>query len=138
MSNSHNVFYWCHGNIQNLFFKVILFIYFIFGCAWSSLLCTLFSSCGEWGLLSIFCSWTYHCGGFPCCGAWPLECVSFSSCGSWVLEHRLVVVMLALICSMACGILPDQGSNPCILHWQADSLPLSYQKNPHSFKIMYM
>ena len=27
-------------------------------------------------------------------------------------------------CSAACGILPDQGSNPCPLHWQADSQPL--------------
>ena len=26
---------------------------------------------------------------------------------------------------MACGL--DQGSNPCLLHWQADSLPLSHQ-----------
>ena len=24
-------------------------------------------------------------------------------------------------CSAACGILPDQGSNPCSLYWQADS-----------------
>ena len=26
-----------------------------------------------------------------------------------------------LSCSVACGIFPDQGSNPCSLHWQADS-----------------
>ena len=25
----------------------------------------------------------------------------------------------------ACGIFPNQGSNPCLLHWQADSLSLS-------------
>ena len=24
-------------------------------------------------------------------------------------------------CSTACGIFPDRGSNPCPLHWQADS-----------------
>ena len=28
---------------------------------------------------------------------------------------------------MACGILPDQGSNPCPLHWQADSQRLRHQ-----------
>ena len=28
------------------------------------------------------------------------------------------------------GIFPTQGSNPCLLHWQADSLPLSYQGSP--------
>ena len=26
-----------------------------------------------------------------------------------------------LSCSMACGIFPDQGSNPSPLHWQVDS-----------------
>ena len=29
--------------------------------------------------------------------------------------------------SAACGIFPDQGSNPCPLHWQADSQPLCHQ-----------
>ena len=29
--------------------------------------------------------------------------------------------------SAACGILPVQGSNPCPLHWQADSQPLRHQ-----------
>ena len=29
--------------------------------------------------------------------------------------------------SAACGIFPDQGSNPCLLHWQADSQPLRHQ-----------
>ena len=32
-----------------------------------------------------------------------------------------VVVAHGLSCSVACGILPDQGSNPCPLNWQADS-----------------
>ena len=30
----------------------------------------------------------------------------------------------------ACGIFPDQGSNPCPLHWQADSQPLRHQGSP--------
>ena len=34
-------------------------------------------------------------------------------------------------CSVACGTLLDQGSNPCLWHWQADSLPLSHQGSPH-------
>ena len=33
-------------------------------------------------------------------------------------------------CSAACGIFPDQGSNPCPLHWQADSQPLCHQGSP--------
>ena len=35
-----------------------------------------------------------------------------------------------LSCSGACGIFPYQGSNPCLLYWQADSLPLSHQGSP--------
>ena len=30
----------------------------------------------------------------------------------------------------ACGIFPDQGLNPCLLHWQADSHPLDHEGNP--------
>ena len=41
----------------------------------------------------------------------------FSGCGT----RASVVVVHGLSCSMACGIFPDQGSNPCLLHWQADS-----------------
>ena len=41
-----------------------------------------------------------------------------------------VVVAHGPICSAACGILPDQGSNPCPLHWQADSQPLRHQGSP--------
>ena len=33
-------------------------------------------------------------------------------------------------CSAACGILPDQGSNPCPLHWQADPQQLCHQGSP--------
>ena len=46
--------------------------------------------------------------------------------GSVVVVRRLqsagsVVVAHGLSCSPACGIFPDQGSNPCPLHWQVDS-----------------
>ena len=46
--------------------------------------------------------------------------------GSVVVARRLqstgsVVVVRGLRCSAACRIFPDQGSNPCPLHWQADS-----------------
>ena len=41
-----------------------------------------------------------------------------------------VVVAHGPSCSVACGILPDQGSNPCPLHWQADSQPLRHQGSP--------
>ena len=41
-----------------------------------------------------------------------------------------VVVAHGPSCFAACGIFPDQGSNPCPLHWQADSQPLSHQGSP--------
>ena len=56
----------------------------------------------------------------------------FSSCGSWSLEHSSIVGVHGLSCSEACGIFLDQGSNPCLLHWQVDSLPLSHQGNPEA------
>ena len=46
-----------------------------------------------------------------------LQCAGFSCCGAWAS----VVVAHWLSCSVACGIFPDQGSNPCPLHWQEDS-----------------
>ena len=36
-------------------------------------------------------------------------------------------------CSAACGILPDQGSNPRPLRWQADSQPPRHQGSPTFF-----
>ena len=41
-----------------------------------------------------------------------------------------VVVAHGPSCSVACGIFPDQGSNPRPLHWQADSQPLRHQGSP--------
>ena len=37
--------------------------------------------------------------------------------------------------SAACGIFPDQGSNPCPLHWQADSQPLRHQGSPYNIDL---
>ena len=57
--------------------------------------------------------------------SWPLLLRSRGSrrAGSVVVAH-------GLSCSAACGIFPDQGSNPCPLHWQADSQPLRHQGSP--------
>ena len=66
----------------------------------------------------------------PCMGlslSWPLLLRSTGSrcAGSVVVAHGPK-------CSAACGILPDQGSNACSLHWQADSQPLCHQGSPYS------
>ena len=76
-----------------------------------------FSSCGKWGPLFI-----------TVCG--PLTIAAPP-----VAEHRLQTRRLSRCGSRAqllCGMwdLPRPGSNPCPLHWQADSQPLHYQGSP--------
>ena len=61
-----------------------------------------------------------------------VECTGFSL--QWLLLLLLqstgsTVVVHGLSCSIGCGIFLDQGSNPCLLHWQADSLLLSHQES---------
>ena len=58
--------------------------------------------------------------------SWPLLLRSTGS-------RRAVSVVVAHgpSYSAACGIFPDQGSNPCALHWQADSQRLCHQGSPH-------
>ena len=41
-----------------------------------------------------------------------------------------IVVVQEFSCSATCGIFLGQGLNWCLLHWQADSLPLSHQGGP--------
>ena len=65
------------------------FFFLIFGCAGSSLLSGLFSSCGKQGLCYSCSVRVSHCSGFSCCRAWALGPLGFRSCGSWALEHRL-------------------------------------------------
>ena len=68
----------------------------------------------------------------------PDRCSSFSllavlglrSYGSQALSTSSIIAAHGLSCSGACGIFLDQGSNPCLLCWQADSFPLSHQESP--------
>ena len=102
-----------------LFFFFNKFIYlFIFGCVGSSFLCKGFPlAAASRGHSS---SW---CVGLSL--SWPLLLQSTSSrrTGSVVVAH-------GPSCSAARGIVPDQGSNLCPLHWQADSQPLHQQGSP--------
>ena len=45
--------------------------------------------------------------------------------------YSSVAVVCGLSCFAACGLFTDQGLNPCLLPWQADSLPLSHQGRLH-------
>ena len=93
---------WVFLLFKNLSIYLFLAVLDLCCCAWA------FSSCGEPGYSSLQRQ-ASHCGGFSCCGARAL--------GTWAS----VVVAYGLSCSVARGTFSDQGLNPCLLHWQADS-----------------
>ena len=102
----------------------LLILLFMSGCAGSSLLPRPFWSRGDRGLFSKCSAWASHYAGFSY-RAQALGWGTFRSCGSPAPKPRLDS------CSMACGIFPDQGSNPCLLDGQVNSSPLSHQKSPY-------
>ena len=57
----------------------------------------------------------------------PMDCSlpGSSLCG---ISQAGILEWVAI--SFSRGIIPSQGSNPCLLHWQVDSLLLSLQENP--------
>ena len=73
-----------------------------------------FSSCGERGHSSS------RCAGLSLSRPLLLRSTGSRRAGSVVVAHGPSR-------SAACGIFPDQGSNPCPLHWQKDSQPLRHQ-----------
>ena len=94
------------------------------------------SGCGERGLLSSSSAEFSHCSASHAAAHGLL-----STQVSVVVAPRLwragsVVVAQGLSCSKACGIFPDQGSNPCPLHCQADSCPL-YHQGSSEFPVLW-
>ena len=81
-----------------LFKKLVLFYFFIFGCAGSSLLYGFFSRRGERGLLSSCGARASHCGGFFVAERGGLSARGLHSCSSWELEYRLRAVRASLRC----------------------------------------
>ena len=116
----------CHQGSSSVIFIIIIFLFvFIFGCAWSSLLPRVFSLAamreGSYSSCSVQAS---HSGDFSHCGAWApgsqasgAGAPGFSGATPRLQSTGSVVVVHELSCSEACGIFPDQGSNPCLLHW---------------------
>ena len=64
-----------------------------------------------------------RCAGLSLSRPLPLWSTGSRRAGSVVVAHGPSR-------STACGIFPDQGSNLCPLHWQADSQPLRHQGSP--------
>ena len=97
-------------------FKFYLFIYF-----W---LCWVFVSVQG---LSLVAASGGHSSSW-CTGLSLLRPLLLPSTGS--RRAGSVIVAHGPSCSAARGIFPDQGLNPCPLHWQTDSQPLRHQGSP--------
>ena len=104
-----------------LFSPNFFLMYFIYLFIW---LCWVFVSVRG---LSLVAASRGHsssrCAGLSLSWSLLLQSTGSRRAGSVVVAH-------GPSCSMACGIFPDQGSNPCPLHWQADSQPLHHQGSP--------
>ena len=101
-----------------LFFFLNKFIYLFLAVFWVIV--------SVWGLSLVLASGGHsssRCAGLSL--SWPLLLRSTGSrrAGSVIVAH-------GPSCSAACGIFPDQGSNPYPLHWQADSQPLRHHGSP--------
>ena len=125
MTDSRSIHLTANNSILFLFFFFYNFIY-LFIYFW---LCWVFVSVR--GLSPVVAS-----GGHS-----SSRCVGLSLSRPLVVEHGSrragsVVVAHGLSCSAACGIFPDQGSNPCPLHRQADSQQLRHQGSPILFLFM--
>ena len=97
----------------------LIYLLFIFSCVGSSFLCEGFLQLWQVGA-------ALHRGvRTPHYRSLLLRSTGSRRAGSVVVSH-------GPSCSAACGIFPDQGSNPCPLHWQADSQPLRHQGSPWS------
>ena len=97
--------------VFNLFIYLFLAVLGLHFCA------RAFSSCGKRGPLFIAVRG-------------PLTIVASLVGSTGSRRAGSVVVAHGPSSSVACGIFPDQGSNPYPLHWQADSQPLCHQGSP--------
>ena len=99
----------------------------------------VFCCCDEGGRSSCSAP-ASHCSGFSgckhrLCRLWACGPHQLRPMDSEVTAHQFwstdsVVVAHQHSSSVAHGVLPRQGPNPCLLHWQADRLPLSLQGSP--------
>ena len=71
-----------------------------------------------------------------CVYAWMLNCVWLCATSRTVAHQAPLSMELSRqeywsgLSFPSPGIFPTQGSNLCLLHWQAHSLPLSHQRSP--------
>ena len=107
-----------------LLFLFLKFVYLFIIYFWLCWVCV-----SVWGLSLVAASGGHsssRCVGLSLSRPLLLQSTGSRLTGSVVVAH-------GPSCSAACGIFPDQGSNPCPLHWQADSQPLRHQGSPIPF-----
>ena len=98
-------------------------------CMWTLLSNPSFQPCNEfirYGLIVCVCSIAQSCPTL--CN--PMDCGLPDSSVHGMSQAR---ILEWVVISLLQGIFPTQGSNPhflSLLHWQADSLPLSHQGSP--------
>ena len=105
-----------------LFYLFIFLFIYLFIYLW---LCWVFIS--VWGLSLVVASGGHsssRCAGLSLSRPLLLRSTGSRHAGSVIVAHGPSR-------PAACGILPDQGSNLCPLHWQADSQPLRHQGSPN-------
>ena len=102
-----------HCGFLFFFFKFLFIYLFIFGCVGSLLLRAGFLQLRRVGAALHCGARASHCGGFPCCGARALGARASVVVACGLQSTGSVVVAHWLSCSAACGVFPDQGSNPC-------------------------
>ena len=107
----------------------------MFGSAGSSLLDRLSSSCSQQGLLYSYDAWTSRFDDLSLQSTGSRAHALQSAWAQWLQLPGSGAHQLG--CSVACGIIPDQGLNPCLLHWQADSLTMSYQGSSRLFQVLF-
>ena len=108
-------------NCENFFF--FNFIYLFMAVLGLHFCARVYSSRGSGGHSSS------RCAGLSLSRPLLLRSTGSRRAGSVIVAH-------GPSCSAACGIFLDQGSNPCPLHWQADSQPLRHQESPLEFIFM--
>ena len=97
-----------HSTFCIFFLNLFIYLYLFLAVLGLRFCAGASSSCGSGGHSSSRCA-----------GLSPSRPLLLWSTGS--RRAGSVVVAHGLSRSAACGIFPDQGSNPCPLHWQADS-----------------
>ena len=117
-----------------------LFIYLLFGFYLFFILCFIYLLLTVLGLRC--CVWAFFTWGerdrsLVGVRSTGSRHAGVSSGGSQAPGHRLSSCVHGLRFPAACGTFPDQRRNPCPLHLQAHSLPLSHQGSPIADSVLH-